>query len=46
MLGKEEAGYMYQLYLAIEQNKLKNRFGGTVTTAILEVLNRETDEKH
>ena len=35
-----------QMYLAIEQNKLKSRFGGTVTTAILEVLNRETDVKH
>ena len=35
-----------QMYLAIEQNKLKGRFGGTVTTAILEVLNRETDVKH
>ena len=34
------------MYLAIEQNKLKSRFGGTVTTAILEVLNRETDVKH
>ena len=33
-----------QMYLAIEQNKLKGRFGGTVTTAILEVLNKETDE--
>lgn len=35
-----------QMYLVIEQNKLKNRFGGTVTTAILDVLNRETDVKH
>lgn len=35
-----------QMYLAIEQNKLKGRFGGTVTTAILEVLNKETDVKH
>ena len=34
------------MYLAIEQNKLKGRFGGTVTTAILEVLNKETDVKH
>lgn len=35
-----------QMYLVIEQNKLKNRFGGTVTTAILDALNRETDVKH
>lgn len=32
------------MFLVIEENKLKDRFGGTVTTAILEVLNREEDE--
>lgn len=35
-----------KMYLVIEQNKLKSRFGGTVTTAILEVLDRETDVRH
>ena len=32
-----------QLYLIIEENKLKKRFKGNVVTAVLEVLNKETD---
>lgn len=35
-----------QMYLVIEENKLRNRFGGTVTTSILEVLKQETDIEH
>ena len=35
-----------EMYLAIEENKLNSRFGGTVTTAILEVLKQETDKEH
>lgn len=34
-----------QMYLIIEENKLKGRFEGTVTTAILEVLSKEADEE-
>lgn len=34
-----------QMYLIIEENKLKGRFEGTVTTAILEVLSKETDKE-
>lgn len=34
------------MYLAIERNRLKDRFEGTVTTAILEVLDKETNEEH
>lgn len=34
-----------QMYLVIEENKLKVRFEGTVTTAILEVLSKEADEE-
>lgn len=34
---------MDKLSLLIEENKLKDRFESTVTTAILEVLNKETD---
>jgi len=35
-----------KMYLAIEKNRLKDRFEGTVTTAILEVLDKETNEEH
>lgn len=35
-----------KMYMIIEQNKLKERFEGTVTTAILEVINKETDERN
>lgn len=35
-----------KMYLAIERNRLKERFEGTVTTAILEVLDKETNEEH
>lgn len=35
-----------KMYLAIERNRLKDRFEGTVTTAILEVLDKETNEEH
>jgi hypothetical protein len=34
-----------KMYLIIEKNRFRDRFGGTVTTAILEVLNKERDEK-
>lgn len=35
-----------KMYLAIERNRLKDRFEGTVTTAILEILDKETNEEH
>lgn len=35
-----------KMYLTLEENRLRDRFGGTVTTAIIEVLNKETDDKH
>lgn len=34
------------MYLTLEENRLRDRFGGTVTTAIIEVLDKETDDKH
>lgn len=37
---------MDMLLLLIEENKLKNRFEGTVTTAILELINKETNSVH
>lgn len=33
-----------RMYLALEENRLRDRFGGTVATAIIEVLNKETNE--
>ena len=40
----KQRGKMFnQLYLIIEENKLKKRFKGNVVTAVLEVLNKETD---
>lgn len=35
-----------KMNLTLEENRLRDRFGGTVSTAIIEVLNKETDEKH
>ena len=35
-----------KMYLTLEENRLRDRFGGTVTTAIIEVLDKETDDKH
>lgn len=35
-----------KMFMLIEQNKLKDRFEGTVGTAILEVLNQENDARH
>ncbi len=35
-----------KMFMLIEQNKLKDRFEGTVGTAILEVLNQEKDAEH
>ena len=38
----KQRGKMFnQLYLIIEENKLKKRFKGNVVTAVLEVLNNE-----
>ena len=33
-----------RMYLALEENRLRDRFGGTVTTAIIEVLNKKTND--
>lgn len=36
---------MYEnMYLVIEKNRLRNRFGRTVTTTVLEILNKERNE--
>ena len=33
-----------RMYLTLEENRLRDRFGGTVTTAIIEVLNKKTND--
>lgn len=35
-----------KMYLTLEENRLRDRFDGTVSSAIIEVLNKETDENH
>lgn len=34
------------MYLMIEKNKLKERFKGTVASAIIEALDEEQEERH
>lgn len=35
-----------RMYLVIEENRLRDRFNRTVVTAIIEVLNKETNDEH
>lgn len=35
-----------RMYLVIEENRLRDRFNRTVATAIIEVLNKETNDEH
>lgn len=35
-----------RMYLTLEENRLRDRFEGTIAAAIIEVLNKETNDEH